>query len=78
MTLAAVPNVSGASPSLVTVIGLVGRAPGCPPATDGNATGAAFSVGAGSPLSATALSAVLLNGLKFVGPPIATGSRSAK
>ena len=49
-----------------------------PAGTDGNCCGAAFSVGAGSPLSATALLAVFVNGLKFVGPPMPTGSRSAK
>jgi hypothetical protein len=78
ITLAAVPKVSGASPSLRTLMARWLAAAEVPAATDGSSCGAAFSVGAGSPLSATALSAVLLNGLKFVGPPIATGSRSAK
>ena len=70
--------VSGASPSLVMTIGFWFAAAAVPAGTESSSSGLAFRVGAGSPLSATALSAVLLNGLKFVGPPMPTGSRSAK
>ena len=76
IALAALLITSGASPSLVTTIGAWLADAGVPTGTDEKNFGAAFSDGAGSAFSATALSAELRNGLKFVGPPSPTGSRS--
>ena len=69
---------SGASPSLVTVIGAWLADAGVPLGTDGKSFGAAFRDGLGSARSAFAPSPALVNGLKFVAPPSATGSRSEK
>ena len=66
------------SPSLVTTTGLALFAAAVPAATGLNCCGAALATPIGSLLRLAALSAVLTNGLKFVGPPMPTGSRSIR